>query len=402
MKGDAIFSMFKLGLIVNPLAGIGGPVALKGSDGSDIVREAMRRGAHLRSTERAVEALRCIDGVDNVQVLCFDGEMGANAARAAGLEVELLGRVGSPPTDTVEDETTAEDTIAAAMALKALAVDLIVFAGGDGTARDVFKAVGSDFPVLGIPAGVKMHSGVYAVSPQAAGEILKRLINGQLVDIGLAEVRDIDEVRFREGIVSSRFYGELLVPREGRFLQQVKSSGREVEDLVLQDIAADVVESMEDGFLYVIGPGTTTRAIMEALGLENTLLGFDAVADGRLIGQDMNEKQLLALTQSYSNKVKVIITLIGGQGHILGRGNQQLSPVVIKHVGIDNLMIIATKTKITALQGRPLQVDSNDPALDKSLVGYRRVITGYHDAIMYPVGLDLSTIPSPTIESNNE
>jgi predicted polyphosphate/ATP-dependent NAD kinase len=381
--------MFKLGLIVNPVAGIGGPAALKGSDGVIVVKESISNGAYLRSSDRTIEALRCLQGLDNIQVFCRDGVMGANAVRAVGLGVQLL--EGSDETiDYDELKTTSADTVNAALALRELAVDLIVFAGGDGTARDIFNAVGSEFPVLGIPAGVKMHSGVYAVSPQAAGEILKQLINGKLVDIGLAEVRDIDEVRFRDGIVSSKFYGELLVPREGRFLQQVKSSGREVEDLVLQDIAADVIEAMESDCLYLIGPGTTTQAVMNALSLDSTLLGFDAIVDGQLLGQDLNEKQLLALTQSFPNKTKAVITLIGGQGHILGRGNQQLSPAVIKNVGIENIIIIATKTKITELEGRPLQVDSNDPELDRSLIGYRQVITGYHDAIMYPVGLDYS------------
>ncbi|ARN75895.1 ATP-NAD kinase family protein [Oceanicoccus sagamiensis] len=370
--------MFKLGLIINPLAGIGGPLALKGSDGEAIVAAAKSRGAQPRAPQRAIEALKAIDKPNLVTVYGFAGEMGGDIALAAGLAFEAIGESSTP--------SSAEDTIAAARVLQQQGVDLILFAGGDGTARDIFAAVAGDFPVLGIPAGVKMHSGVYAVSPQAAGEIVRRLINGQLIDIGLAEVRDIDEARFRQGVVSSRFFGELLVPKEGRFLQQVKSSGREVEALVLQDIAADIVESMEDDCLYIIGPGTTPRAVLDELQLENTLLGFDAVVNNELLGADLDESALFALVEQYP-LVKVIITAIGGQGHIIGRGNQQLSPRIIRAVGLDNLMIVATKTKITELEGRPLQVDSNDPELDQSLSGYRQIITGYHDAIMYPVGL---------------
>lgn len=374
------FDMFQLGLIVNPLAGIGGPLALKGSDGEAIVKTALQQGASLRSSNRASQALQVLQPcMHRIQLYCFAGAMGADAAAAAGFSYTVIGRAEG-------EFTTAADTVTAATMLKQQGVDLIVFAGGDGTARDIFRAVGNDCPALGIPAGVKMHSGVYAVSPQAAGEIILRLIRGQLVDIGPAEVRDIDEQAFRQGRVRASFYGELQVPREGQFLQQVKSSGREVEALVLQDIAADFVESMADDCLYLIGPGTTPKGIMDELQLDNTLLGVDAVLNGQLIGSDLNEQALLQLLEQHSGPAQIVITAIGGQGHILGRGNQQLSPAVIRQVGLDNLLVIATKTKITELAGRPLLVDSNDPQLDRELSGYRQVVTGYHDAIMYPVG----------------
>ena len=373
--------MLTLGLIVNPLSGIGGPLALKGSDGHDIVRQAQQRGGELRAEKRALQALEVIAAYTEVcQILCFDGDMGANAAKAAGLPVKVVGRARYP-------QSRAEDTIAAAKQLRDSKVDLVLFAGGDGTARDIHQALGESFPVLGIPAGVKMHSGVYAVSPQAAGEIVRCLLLGQLVDVGLAEVRDIDEQAFREGRVKTRFYGELLVPQEGRFLQHVKSSGREVETLVLHDIATDIVESMDDNELYLIGPGTTPAAIMEELGLANSLLGVDAVRGGVLLGSDLDETGLLEILNKHHGKSHIVITAIGGQGHILGRGNQQISPKVLRAVGVDNIIIVATKTKITALQGRPLLVDSNDPELDSALSGLVRIVTGYHDAIIYPLGL---------------
>ncbi|MEH6557131.1 MAG: ATP-NAD kinase family protein [Oceanicoccus sp.] len=372
--------MFKLGLIVNPFAGIGGPLGLKGSDGELIVNRAKREGAVLQSSLRASKALVAIQSYKNVEVFGFAGDMGENAAADAGLRFHVIGSASSR-------ESTANDTIVAAKTLKAQGVDLILFAGGDGTARDVFRAVGSDIPVLGVPAGVKMHSGVYAVSPHGAGQILEGLIKGELIDLGLAEVRDIDEDEVRKGVVRSRYYGELLVPQEGRFLQHVKSSGREVEALVLQDIAADVIEEMEEGTLYIIGPGTTPRGIMNELGLDNTLLGVDAVVNSTLVGSDLNECALRSLIARHNGPVKLIITAIGGQGHIFGRGNQQLSSAVIKDIGIENIVIVATKTKISELGGRPLLVDSNDEEIDEGLSGYRKIVTGYHDAIMYPVGL---------------
>ena len=373
--------MFKLGLIVNPLAGIGGSLGLKGSDGELIVSQARREGNTHWASKRALTALTAIGAFGDVEVYGFAGDMGEDVAVAAGLNFSVAGYARG-------EQSTAKDTIAAAESLRALGVDLILFAGGDGTARDVFKAVGRDFPVLGIPAGVKMHSGVYAVSPEAAGEILKGLIKGELIDLDLVEVRDIDEDAFRAGVVRSCYYGEMLVPREGRFLQHVKSSGREVEALVLQDIGADIVEGMDEKALYIIGPGTTPRSVMDELGLDNTLLGVDAVANGILVGRDLSETSVRSLIAKHPGPVKLIVTVIGGQGHLFGRGNQQLSAAVIRDIGLENIIIVATKTKISELQGRPLFVDSNDSDLDKALSGYRQIVTGYHDAIMYPVGVE--------------
>jgi predicted polyphosphate/ATP-dependent NAD kinase len=372
--------MFKLGLIINPYAGIGGPLALKGSDGESLIKEALQEGKAdtQRALSRAATALSMIEEYQSeICVYGFSGAMAGDAALQQGFSFESL---GCPQTAI----STASDSIAVARQLQALKVDLILFVGGDGTARDLVAAVGVGIPVLGIPSGVKMHSGVYAVSPQAAGEILKRLLSGQLVDVALAEVRDIDEQAFREGKVKTRFYGELLVPREGQFLQHVKSSGREVEALVIQDIAADIIESMSPDVLYIIGPGSTTKGVMDELGLANTLLGIDAVCNRTLIASDLAEQEILRLLDEYG-QAEIIITAIGGQGHILGRGNQQLSPAVLRRVGLDKITVIASKSKITELQGRPLLVDSNDPMLDQDMAGYRKVITGYHDAILYPV-----------------
>lgn len=372
--------MFKLGLIVNPLAGIGGPVGLKGSDGATIVSEAFARGGEKRSPQRAQRALQQLaDYREKLEVYCFSGEMGEDEARSAGFEPTVVGHCNV--------ETTAADTEAAAQALRQHGVDLILFAGGDGTARNIFNAVGVSQPVLGVPAGVKMHSGVYAVSPEAAGEIVKLLIDGQLVSIREQEVRDIDEEAFRQGVVKAKYCGELLVPEEGRFLQQVKNGGREVEELVLTDIAAELIENMEADTLYIVGPGSTTRAVMEELELENTLLGVDLVLDQQLLASDVSGPELEQALEQHSGPVRAIITVIGGQGHLIGRGNQQLTPKVLRRLGKDNIDVIATKTKILALNGRPLLVDSNDPELDKAFKGYIRVITGYRDYIMYPVGL---------------
>lgn len=367
--------VFRLGLIINPLAGVGGSVALKGSDGAETARKALALGAEPKAQLRALAALSVLSGLA-IELVTYPGEMGEDAAQSAGFEPFVIGSIQA-------GHTTAEDTEKAALAMYHEGVDLIMFAGGDGTARNICHALPDQFPVLGIPAGVKIHSGVYAVTPKAAGEVVAMLVRGELVTLGDQEVRDIDEAQFREGRVRAKYYGELLVPQEHRYLQNVKSGGKEVEELVLTDIAADLVEQMEPDIRYIIGSGTTVQALMQELGLPNTLLGVDLIENQKLLSSDCTAQELLAETAG--SNTKIIITIIGGQGHILGRGNQQLSPELIRRVGKDNLIVIATKTKLAELGGRPLIVDTGDAELDKELAGVIPVVTGYHDAVLYRI-----------------
>ncbi len=374
--------MFKLGLIVNPLAGIGGPVGLKGSDGAVIVEQAFALGASARAPERAQRALeRLRELADQLQIYCFDGAMGGDWARNAGFQPRILGVAQGKLS-------SAEDTERAARLLCERGVDLLLFVGGDGTARNICRAVSEEQPAVGVPAGVKMHSGVYAISPEAAGELVQQLITGQLVSIRSQEVRDIDEEAFRRGVVKARYYGELSVPESTPLLQQVKQGGVVHEELVLADIAAELIEQLEEDTLYIVGPGSTTRALMEELGLDNTLLGVDVILNQQLLVSDISGPALEALLASREQTAKLIITAIGGQGHILGRGNQQLTPTVLRRLGRDNIQVIATPAKLQALQGRPLLVDSNDPELDASFCGYQRVLVGYQDYVLYPIGSD--------------
>lgn len=367
--------MFRLGLIINPLAGVGGSVALKGSDGEETARQALALGAEPKASMRTMQALEPLNGLD-LKLVTYPGEMGENAARDAGFEPSVIGSIE-------QGHTTAEDTETAARQMVEEGIDLILFAGGDGTARNICNAIGDSAPVLGIPAGVKIHSGVYAVTPKAAGEIVAMLVRGELVTLADQEVRDIDEAAFREGKVRAKYYGELMVPAEGRFLQHVKNGGREVEELVLDDIAADFAETMEDDVRYIIGSGTTVQALMDSLGLENTLLGVDLIENGELIGQDLTAQQLEELTSGH--ETRLVITVIGGQGHIIGRGNQQLSPALLRRIGRDNIIVVATKSKIKELEGRPLIVDSGDAELNHTMSGLIRVVTGYRDSILYRV-----------------
>jgi len=368
---------FRLGLIINPLAGLGGRAALKGSDG--VADDALAMGVEPQAHNRVRQTLEHLLPLgDRLQLFSAPGAMGADLMADMGFDAEVVGQLTNPP------HTSAEDTETIARQMHQQGVDLLLFAGGDGTARNICNQLDSTQLVLGIPAGVKIHSGVYAVNPRAAGELVALLVQGELVRLREADVRDIDEQAFRNGQVRTRHYGELAVPEEGRFVQQVKQGGREVETLVLDDIAAGLQEEQDDNTGWILGPGSTTLGLLEAMGLEGTLLGVDVLKDGELILRDATEQQLWEQVEQ-GGDWRILVTAIGGQGHILGRGNQQLSPRIIRAVGLDNLLVVATKTKLRSLAGRPFLVDTGDSQLDTDLSGLRRVLSGYREEMLYPV-----------------
>jgi predicted polyphosphate/ATP-dependent NAD kinase len=368
---------FKLGLIVNPVAGLGGSVALKGSDGVDTAAKAIELGAQPKANLRTKAALEVLlPYKEQLTIFTVNDAMGENTAKELGFSTQVV--------YCSERLTTSDDTELAAKAMQQLGVDLILFAGGDGTARNICHAVDDSVPVLGIPAGCKIHSGVYAITPKAAGRVVEMLVKGELVTLADADVMDIDEDAFRQGTVKAKRYGEMQVPSEVRYVQAVKNGGKETDELVLADIAAYVVSEMEEDTQYIMGSGSTVEAIMEEMGLSNTLLGVDLVQDQSLVQQDLTAQQLIDLTKGVPTKL--VITLIGGQGHIFGRGNQQLSPTLIRTIGKDNIIVVATKTKLQALNGRPLIADTGDSELDDELSGYMRVTTGFNDHVMYAVG----------------
>ena len=363
-----------IGLIVNPAAGLGGEAGLKGSDGARIQARARALGIPARAglrAQRALEVLR--SGARDFALLTAPGEMGEEAARACGFSPVVIGSIA-------HGRTTAEDTVRIARAMADAGAQLIAFAGGDGTARAMYEAVGTRVPVLGIPAGVKIHSAVYAVNPRAAGEALACFLSGGGFTLDEAEVMDIDEEDFRRGRVSARLYGSLLTARV-RGLMQGTKTGYYSERESLSAIAADVVEHMDPEAVYLIGPGTTTRSVLERLGLPCTLLGVDAVRGGTLIGQDLNEREIASLIRN--RPAHIVVTAIGGQGHIFGRGNQQLSPRVLRAAGRENIHVIATRAKLVALGGAPFLLDTGDDALDRELAGYYRVVVGYEEYIPY-------------------
>jgi len=381
--------VFKLGVIVNPYAGLGGSVGLKGSDGAAIRTQALERGAQPRSPARMQRTLELIrEFSSQLEIYCFAGDMGESEAINAGFTPRVIGAAQHNPSEP-------EDTCAAALALMQEQVDLILFAGGDGTARLIADVIGTRQPVLGVPSGVKMHSGVYAISPEAAGEILQQLLTGVLLNIGERDVKDIDEDAFRNGQVRARFYGTLLVPEDSRYLQQVKNAGTERDELAQLDVAQEMMDQLQPDTLYLVGPGSTTHLFLQELGLEGSLLGVDLLLNNELIALDVSAAQIIAQLDAFGGPVKMIITAIGGQGHILGRGNQQFTPAILRRIGKENIHIIAARGKILALGGRPLLVDTNDPELDIYFGGYRPVIVGYRETIMYPVGYEAASDTHP-------
>jgi predicted polyphosphate/ATP-dependent NAD kinase len=364
----------KVGFIVNPIAGMGGAVGLKGTDGEQILMEAHARRAQKVSPARAREALAAIQRKRlSVDFLACSGEMGGDELIESGMEFETVFRPGP--------RTSSADTREAVRGFVSRGADLILFAGGDGTARDVVAVVGTVVPVVGIPSGVKMHSAVFAQSPEEAADLLESFeISRATREV---EVMDVDEESYRRGVLQARLYALAKVPDDVKHLQSSKAvyhSG--TADDEAEELGHFVAESMERGTYYILGPGSTTAAITKHLGGDKTLLGVDVVLDGEIVLKDASEESLLAILAKGFRAV-VIVTPIGSQGFIFGRGNQQISARVLKQVGSQNVWVIATPTK---LAGTPtLRVDTGSRELDETLRGRMRVLTGYRRKKLVPV-----------------
>lgn len=367
--------MKKLGLIVNPIAGMGGRVGLKGTNGADIVAKALEFGARPVSPAKTVEALRVLkkSGAE-FELITYPAEMGESEAAEAGLKARVIGNITS-------GKTTADDTKRAAKEMLELGVDIILVAGGDGTMSDVIEAIGTRVPILGIPTGVKLHSAAFANTPEVAGQVAARFLSEGL-PVQEAEVMDIDEDAYRENRLVAKLRGYALVPYEPVMMQTTKegSAGFELADQ--KAVARWTIELMERGRVYILGPGTTTRAVAEELGIyDSTLLGIDLIHDFKLLARDVNERQILEAIKG--KLAAIIVSPIGRQGFIFGRGNQQLSPAVVRKVGKKNILVLATPHKLSLTP--TLKVDTGDPELDGELRGYIPVITGYLQTRMVKV-----------------
>lgn len=405
----------RIGLLINPYAGIGGPAGCKGSDDLGVDERENHKKRYARANERARIFLTFLSQA----IMAYTHEEHRSGHAHSPLSVDLFfvtGDMGSTSVDALKDShvlaptiqchkvvtdinssTNAADTKHVTQLLCSMNVDILVFVGGDGTARDVCDVVNNQQLVLGVPSGVKMHSGVFAIDAQAAADIVYNLLCGDLVATYVAEVRDIDENLLRAGKVNSTYYGDMRIPAQHEYIQAVKQGGLEIEELVLLDICHEMQERIMacEDTLCVFSPGTTCHFILQELGFTSTLLGFDVLYNDAIVANDVNADDLLHLIEQHQNRiqhstsVRLILTPIGGQGYLIGRGNQQLTPAILKRIGKENVWVVSTKTKLENLSHRLLHIDSNDLELDAQWAGFIPVITGYRDEILCRVGRSL-------------
>ena len=370
----------RVGFLVNPIAGMGGAVGLKGTDGRKTLCDAVRKGAKPVSLERGLRFLEEVQRrSQGIEFLTAPGNMGASIADQLKLEHESVGRIGKT--------TTSDDSIRIARLMRRKRADLIVFCGGDGTARDVLEGVSGEAPALGVPAGVKIYSSVFAINPAAAAESTVAFLEGQ-IPTRLGEVVDVDEIAFRKNRLSVKLFGYLTTPDSGPLMQASKSATGMSEDSELDAIAEYFIEKIDPGTTYILGPGSTVERIAKRLGVNKSLLGVDVVkGNGTTLRLDVDEATLMNLIGKNSPKssTKIIISPIGGQGFLFGRGNQQISSQVIRRVGVGNITVVGSRSKIEALHPRRLLTDSGNDEIDRQLRGYLRVITGYREEMVVKV-----------------
>lgn len=357
----------RIGFIVNPIAGMGGAVGLKGTDGNAVLRQARLLGAQPMASMRASRSLAvAAASAPDIEIVSAAGPMGAESVAAAGLNCEAIA-----PNSSI----SAKETTRVAGIMAGSGVDMIVFAGGDGTARDVLDAVGLTIPILGIPCGVKMHSGVFAVTPQAAGRLIADLTSAASTRIGYrkVEIMDIDEDSLRQGRISARLFGYARAPYLRNLLQRAKSTPPLSDEGILAALGHEIAETFDPETFYLIGPGTTAKKPMEALGLEGALLGVDIVRKGQLVAADVSGDEANRIIGD--RPFHIVIGVTGGQGFVFGRGNQQIGADMIRKAWPDAVTILASPNKLAALGHNQLQVDTGDPELDNQIEGYVRVRT---------------------------
>jgi predicted polyphosphate/ATP-dependent NAD kinase len=364
----------QIGFIVNPIAGMGGRVGLKGTDG--VLNKAVMLGAKPVAPQKAEEMLREFCSIStshhDLHWITCGGDMGNSELESVSIKNKQI--IYSPSGNT----TSADDTKNACKKLLECPINLLVFCGGDGTTRDIFTVIDKKFPLLGIPAGVKMHSGVFGINTIATAKMLNEFINKRLT-IGDAEIMDLDEELYRRGEWKVRLFGVARGIVEPTYIQVGKACFESVSDEEVKDeLAEHVNDELEKhpDWLFLFCAGGTIDYIAKKLNIQHTLLGIDAIHQKQILVKDVNEEQILTLLKKYP-KAKILLSPIGAQGFILGRGNLQLSPAVINKIGIDNIIVVATPSKL--IHTPILRVDTGDKKLDHlfAMQGYLMVVIGY-------------------------
>jgi predicted polyphosphate/ATP-dependent NAD kinase len=373
--------MLKIGFVLNPIAGIGGPLAMKGSDHLSNVLLSEHSGYSAQRADVFLKAfLACDPGIiQQIEWVCTEGVMGGDQLDQHQMDYTSIGRIASP--------TTSQDTIDSVKSFQKEKCNLIVFAGGDGTARDVLTGLGSDMatPVIGLPSGVKMHSGVFSVTPEATAKMIEAIVIGDMVNLDQGEVRDYVE----GSAIQTQYYGEVIVPKSGRYLQHTKVGGKESEEIVVEEISAYVEQRFSDSNL-LIGPGSTCEQIKETLGLpseRSSLLGFDLYMPGKPWVVDLSAMKIKRYLDDIDH---VLISFTRGQGFLFGRGNQQLDTHILSHLSWpDQFVIVGARSKLSSLEGKPLLVDSGDLELNKRLSGLIEIVTGFEDKVLHRTDFQL-------------
>ncbi|MCR8969480.1 ATP-NAD kinase family protein [Facklamia sp. 7083-14-GEN3] len=368
--------MKKLGIVVNPIAGMGGRVGLKGTDGKEVLNEAIKRGANPEAPIKALKALKELNPLkEELIVYVASGKMGEDVVKETELNYEVIHQI--------DGESSAKDTIQLVEKLQERGVDLILFAGGDGTARDIASVTQLAIPTVGIPAGVKIHSPVYAVTPEHAGKLALRYLKDKELSLKDEEVIDIEEDAFRRDEIITKVYGYLSVPYDESHLQNLKSPTPQSDEAARVSVALDIIDRMEENVFYIIGSGSTVAPVMLELGLDPTLLGVDIIRNKKIVKKDVYEQEILDIIGD--QPAKLIVTPMGGQGYLFGRGNHQLSDKVLAKLDKEDIIIVATPGKLNTLKGQPLLVYTGNREVDEKLAGYHKVLLGYHNSRMYKV-----------------
>ncbi len=368
--------MKKIGLIINPTAGMGGKVGLKGTDGEMVLKKAIELGAKSESNNKTKLALEKLLPIkEDLTIITCSGEMGERVCKELGFNHKTV--------YTYDKDSSKEDTINGLKEIAKEEVELILFSGGDGTARDVYTSLGENNLVIGIPAGVKIYSPVYCNTPEGAGELVLSFLNKKTKNTREVEVVDIDEEAYREDIFRTELFGYLTIPDDRKFTQNKKAPTPLTEKASQRSIALNIIDDMEKDIFYILGPGTTTREIMICLNLEYTLLGIDIIKNKKLVAKDLSESEILEIINSH--ETKLIITPTGGQGYLIGRGNQQISDSVLEKIGKENIIIISTESKLIELRGKPLLIYTGNKKTDSELSGYYRIKIGYNRDLMHKV-----------------
>lgn len=371
--------MVRVGFLINPVAGLGGRVGLKGTD--QVFLEAVRRGAVPVAPAKARELLgllRAMPQARSIVWLTCSGPMGGESLTEAGFPCEVVQECETP--------TSADDTKRSCESFLERDVDLIAFVGGDGTARDIASVVGGRVPIVGVPSGVKMHSAVFGLHPASVASIFADYVDGNTATVE-AEILDVDEGRYRQGEWAVRVHATVKTIHEPTLIQTGKMMFEPLPDEASRDgIVEHMIEEMEDNpdTLYLLGPGGTVHHLKEKLGLGGAPLGIDAVRGKRLVGADLNEEGILRVMEGHPH-TKLVLSPVGAQGFLLGRGNLEITPRILERIGLGNLVVVATPDK---LRHTPvLRVDTGDSSLDRQFADkeYLFVVQGYHETKVHPI-----------------